>query len=171
MNWIDLVIIILFVLNILSGYQSGLIAGSTELVSLFISLFFAVVALPSIAGVFHSMGFSTNLALFFGFGFIFVIAQIILALATMPFTKRLKRKLKDTAFGTVNSVLGPIPHIIMFFISTSFILAAFLVFPIFSPLSASVATSRFGSKLAAPAVNILQPIAHEFKNNAQSTVI
>jgi uncharacterized membrane protein required for colicin V production len=171
MNWIDLVIIILFVLNVVSGYQTGLIAGATELVSLFISLFFAVVALPAMAGIFHSTGFSINMSLFFGFGFIFVLVQIVLALLTMPITKRLKRRLKDTPFGTANRVLGPIPHIIAFFITTSFILAAFLVFPIFSPIKSAVMTSHFGVKFAAPAVNILHPVANEFEKNAQSSVV
>lgn len=171
MNWLDLVIIVLFILNIVRGWQSGLIAGATNLASLLISIFFAVVSLPVMAGLLHSIGFSINLSLFFGFGLVFVAAQIVLALATMPLTKRLKRRFKDTAFGAVNKVLGPIPHLIMFFISISFILAAFLVFPIFGPVKASVASSRFGVKLAMPAVTLLNPIAAEFKDNAKSSAI
>jgi uncharacterized membrane protein required for colicin V production len=171
MNWVDLLLIILFILNVVTGYQSGLIAGTTELISLFISLFFAVVALPTMAGFLQSVGFSINMSLFFGFGMVFILAQIILALATMPITKRLKIKIRDSAFGTANRVLGPIPHIIMFFISTSFILAAFLVFPIYPPLRGAVATSHFGAKLAAPAASILHPVADEFQKHAKSSVI
>ncbi len=171
MNWVDLAIIVLFILNIVSGWQSGLISGAAELVSLLISIFLAVVTLPAIAGFLHSMGFSVNMSLFFGFGFVFVTSQIILAVSTMPITKRVKRKFKDTVFGTVNKALGPIPHLIMFFISTSFILAAFLVFPIFGPLKSSIGASRYGTKLAAPAVHVLNPIAVELNKNAKSSAI
>jgi uncharacterized membrane protein required for colicin V production len=165
MNWLDLVLVILFILNILSGWQTGLIGGLAELVSLLISIFFAVVALPHMASILRSMGFSANWSLFIGFGFVFVLAQIVLALATTPFTKRLKKTLKDSVFGTVNKALGPIPHIVAFFITTSFMLATFLVFPIFAPMRASITNSRFGLSLAAPAVSVLDPVAAEFKHN------
>ncbi|MFA5866412.1 MAG: CvpA family protein [Actinomycetota bacterium] len=171
MNWVDLAIIILFVLNIISGWQSGLIAGAAELISLLVSIFLAVIALPVLAGFLHSIGFSINMSLFFGFGFVLIAVQIGLAIATMPFTKRIKRKFKDTVFGAVNRALGPIPHLIMFFVSTSFILAAFLAFPIFGPMKSSISSSRFGTSLAAPAVRILNPIAADLNKNAKSSPI
>lgn len=171
MNWVDFALVVLFILNILTGWQSGLISGMAELVSLLISLFLAVVTLPAIAGFLHSTGFSFNASLFFGFGFVFVTAQIVLAIATLPITKRFKRVFKDTVFGSVNKAMGPIPHLIMFFISTSFILAALLVFPIYGPLKSSIGASRFGTNLAAPAVHILNPIAVELKRNAKSPAI
>ncbi len=171
MNWVDLVIIILFILNIVSGWQSGMISGAAELLSLLISIFLAVIALPFFAGLLHSMGFSVNMALFLGFGFVFIAVQIALAVATMPITKRVKRKFKDTVFGAVNRAMGPIPHLIMFFVSTSFILAAFVVFPIFGPMKSSINASRFGKSLAAPAARILNPIAAELNKNAKSPSI
>jgi len=171
MNWLDVVLIILFALNILSGWKSGLIGGLAELLSLIVALIAAVTALPFVSGVFRSMGFSENFALFFGFGFVFVVIQIALAIATLPLTKRLKRRLKDTLLGAVNHWLGPLPKIAMFFISTSFLLAAFLVFPIYPPFKSAIANSRFGLQVAAPAVTVLEPISIEFKHETKSPAV
>lgn len=171
MNWLDYVLILIFVLNIISGLQAGFIAGATELLSLVISLIIAVVAYPFLAGIFRTMGFSGNMAQFLGFSLVFVFFQIVFAAATMPLTKRLKRRIKDTIAGNLNKWLGPVPYFVMFFISTSFILAVFIVFPVFSPIRSAIINSRFGLELAEPAVTILQPVSVEFKHEIKSSAI
>lgn len=171
MNWLDWLLILIFVLNLISGVQAGFLAGATELLCLMISLIVAVVAYPLFAGIFRAMGFSGDLAQFFGFGFVFVALQVIFAIVTMPWTKRLKRRLSGTMVGSLNKWLGPLPHTLIFFLSASFILAAFVVFPIFTPLRSAVINSRFGLGLARPAISVLQPVSIEFKNEVKSPAV
>jgi uncharacterized membrane protein required for colicin V production len=171
MNWLDYLLILIFVLNLISGVQAGFIAGATELLSLMISLVVALVAYPIFAGIFQAMGFSVDMARFFGFGFVFVALQIGFAIITIPLTKRVKSKIRDTMAGGLNKWTGPIPHTLIFFISTSFILAAFVVFPIYTPLRSAVINSRFGLDLAKPAIRVLQPVSVEFKNDDKSSPV
>jgi hypothetical protein len=136
MNWVDIFLILILLINVINGVKSGFVIGVIEF-------------LRQIIGV------SVNAAKFFGFFLVMVLVQIILTLALKPITDRIKKGLKDTVLDPVDKVFGPLPQISMFLISMSFFLALTITFPIFTPLTDAVLASRFGKPLAEPAVRVL----------------
>ena len=155
MNWVDVFLILILLINIINGVKSGFVIGVIEFLRFVVSAIFALLTFGLAASVLKIVGVPANAARFFGFFLVMVFVQIILTLALKPITDRIKKGLKNTALDPVDKAFGPLPQISMFLISMSFFLALTITFPIFTPLTDAVLASRFGKPLAEPAVRVL----------------
>jgi uncharacterized membrane protein required for colicin V production len=168
MNWVDYLIILFFILNILGGFANGFVSGVIEFVRFLISLAVALVAFPAVAVLLRLIGVPSDFSFFFGFFFALVGVQVLLAIIGRPLTKRLKRAVKSSDFRAVDKFLGPIPQIVMLAISLSFFLALLVSFPIYNPLKAAIINSRYGKPLAQPALSALAAVSKQVKHDVNS---
>lgn len=155
MNWVDVFLILILILNVINGLKSGFVIGVIEFLRFVVSVIIALLTFGWAMLALQVIGVPVNAAKFFGFFLVMVFVQIILTLALKPITDRIKKGLKDTSFDPVDKAFGPLPQIGMFLISMSFFLALTITFPIFTPLTDAVLASRFGKPLAEPAVRVL----------------
>ena len=155
MNWVDGFLILILIINVITGLKSGFVLGVIEFLRFVVSVVVAILAFGLAALPLQAIGVPVNAAKFFGFFLVMVLVQIILTLALKPITDGIKKGLKDTVLDPVDKVFGPLPQISMFLISMSFFLALTVTFPIFTPLKDAVLASRFGKPLAEPAVRVL----------------
>ena len=168
MNWVDLLIILFFVLNILGGFANGLVSGVIELVRFLISLAVALVAFPAIAFLLRLVGLPSASSFFFGFFVAMIGVQVVLAIVGRPLTRRLRRAVKSSDFRVIDRILGPVPQVVMLTISLSFFLALLISFPIYNPLKAAIINSRYGKPLAQPALSALAAVSSQVKNDVNS---
>jgi len=171
MNWIDFVLAIILVLNIVNGFSTGLARSSIELLHLVVSIIVAAVSYPYAAVPLRMLGIPHGVSLFIGFGIMFVIVQVVLAITASPFMKKLKRKIKGSTFETLDKLLGPVPQIINFAITMSFFLALLISFPVANPVKEAILNSKYGQKLAQPAITVLAGQADKVKSELQSDTI
>jgi hypothetical protein len=131
----------------------------------------AAVGYPYAAMVFTLLGITKGLALFLGFIFLVVIVQVVLAIIAKPFFRRIKNAVKGSSFEPVDRIAGPLPQLAALAITTSFLLAFFLSFPVAEPVQTAVRSSRFGMSVAQPAMTILASQADKVNRELQSNPI
>lgn len=171
MNWVDYLIILFFILNILAGFASGLVNGLIELARFVISLAVAVVAFPGVAALLRFVGFPSAVSFFFGFLGTMIAVQVILAIIGRPLTRRLRRGVRNSGLNKIDKLLGPVPQVIMLAISLSFFLALFISFPIYNPAKVAILESRYGKPLAQPALSALAAFSNQVKHDVNSYTI
>lgn len=156
MNWVDIVIIIIFVISFLAGVNEGFIVSFINLIGLIIGLVVTVVVFPVLADLLNGMGIMPGWANLVAFAVVFGLTQAAFGIAfTLP-RRRITRGIRDSAVAPFDRILGPFPHIAGTVIAMSFFLAVLVLYPVSNVLKASIERSSLGSGLASPAISILR---------------
>lgn len=162
---------IILILNIISGFTTGLVKSLYDLSCLVISLGLALIALPLSTLALQTIGFSKSLSYFVGFSAVFIIMQVILAIAGTAITKKANKYVKGSAFESLNRLFGPLPQILIFMISMSFFLALLVSFPVANPIKSAILSSKYGTALSEPAARIFQSVSKQAANADKSNPI
>lgn len=145
MNIIDLVLFLIILLNVYSGYQKGFILGALDLLLLVLGLLFAFLTYGFIGKFFEnnitSLGVWT-LPLAFILAYIF--ARIVLGALAGKLLKQLPAKTNEH---TINKAFGIFPGAINGIIYAAVISALLLGMPVFDGLSAKTRDSSIASAL------------------------
>lgn len=145
MNYIDVLLGMVILLAVWSGWQKGFIVGSIDLVSWIGSVFIAFLGYQSLTSFIDSqikaMGAWTAPIAFI---FLLIIARIVLA--SLLF--RLFPSRRDVHQHTANRVLGLLPGFISGLINAAIIAALLLAFPISNGISATTRNSGMANILA-----------------------
>lgn len=145
MNIIDLVLFLIILLNVYSGYQKGFILGAVDLLLLVLGLLFAFLTYGFIGKFFEnnitSLGVWT-LPLAFILAYIF--ARIVLGALAGKLLKQLPAKTNEH---TINKAFGIFPGAINGIIYAAVISALLLGMPVFDGLSAKTRDSSIASAL------------------------
>lgn len=164
MNWIDFILAIILILNIFGGFTTGLVKSLYDLTCLVASLVIALIALPVSTTVLQALGLSVSLSYFIGFSGVFIIIQVVLAIAGTTITKKANKYVKGSAFESLNRLFGPLPQIMIFMISMSFFLALLVAFPVANPIKSAITSSKYGGTLSEPAVRIFRSVSERAVN-------
>lgn len=145
MNWVDILLIIVFLFSVWSGWHNGFIIASVSLISWTGSLVLGYIFYPYLAiglGKLFNMG-----AWLAPLSFIIttIIAKILIGLAFRYVTRSIP---EDTNHHPVNKFLGIVPGAISGWIYAIILSALLLSFPFHDGITASVRNSRLGTKLA-----------------------
>lgn len=152
MNWIDLLITLLLILNVISGYQKGFVDVLFELVFFALGLGGALRFYPNAAFVLSNyLRLSFGLANFLGFFLVLGLVQIFLSIIFSGIRKKIKDSIKKSPVHPVDKLFGPVPQFVIALVGMSFILALILSYPVSRPIKGSIENSRFGKSLAQPA--------------------
>lgn len=145
MNWVDIVLLIVFLVSLWAGWHRGFILGSLDLIAWIGSLIAGYIFYPAMARL---------LARFLEMGaWLLPIAFIIttlLARILIGFVIRLvTRTLPENAnYNPVNKFLGLLPGAVNGWIAAVILSALFLSLPLKDSVTKSTRDSRFASKLA-----------------------
>lgn len=171
MNWIDFILAILLILNIIGGFTTGLVKSLYDLTCLVASLVVGLIALPVSTVALQALGLSVSLSYFIGFSAVFIAMQVILAIAGTAITKKAGKRIKGSAFESLNRLFGPLPQILIFLISMSFFLALLVSFPVANPIKSAIQSSKYGGALSEPAVRIFRSVSEQAANADSSNPI
>lgn len=145
MNYIDVLLWIVILLAILSGWQKGFIVSSVDLVSWVGSFFIAFLGYQSLASFIEShikaIGVWTA-----PIAFIFIVILSKILLASILF--RMFPSKKDIHQHTANRLLGLLPGFISGLINAAIIAALLLAFPLSNGISATTRNSQTANILA-----------------------
>ena len=145
MNWIDVLLIVLFLIAIFSGFRRGFIAGSLDLLtwagSFILSFLFYPYTARGLEKLFTSLG-----AWLLPVAFIvtLLVARVILGLISSRIIRAIP---KDARRNTVNRILGLIPGAINGWICAVVLSALFLSLPLKDGITQEARDSRLANKL------------------------
>src|SRR5436309_1728806 len=162
MNWIDVLLLVIVILAMWSGWKTGFIAGSVNLIVWIGSLVagFLCYRYPGslLYQYFPALGAWT---LPLAFLITIILARIILSLLFNPL---LRHTPEQTHRHELNHVLGIVPGLINGLIYATIIAALLLSVPLMSRLSATTRDSRLANKFAENVSwlnNMLSPIFNQ----------
>lgn len=146
MNYVDILLIIIVLLSVWSGYTKGFIIGITDLfawLGSLIAAFFFYQHIAEVIEVYISSRFGVWL---FPLSFLiaFFIIRMILSLITVPILSSVPH---DVHLHTLNKSLGIIPGLFNGLIWAAIISALLLAFPLFDKLHNSLQQSRLANEL------------------------
>ncbi|MCE5199030.1 MAG: CvpA family protein [Armatimonadota bacterium] len=103
MNWVDAVIILIFIVYGIVGWRRGFIAGIIDLIGIAIALIVALLSYRYIAPVFDGSPGQSSLANVFAFVLVFFIVEIVFSILASYAYRRLPRAVHAS---TANRMLG-----------------------------------------------------------------
>jgi uncharacterized protein YkwD len=147
LNWIDLLLVVIVLLSLWSGYKSGFIAGFLDLFvwlgSLCAALFCYQYVGVWLEKIFPKLGVWT-------LPLAFLIALILIRILLSFIARRISYTIpKETHRSEVNKVAGIVPGAINGIVWATIISALLLAFPISDKLSAETRESGIANKLSA----------------------
>lgn len=142
MNWIDLVIIAIFILYVLSDYKRGFLSLVIELAGIVLAIFLTLKTFaffePFFAKIFPQLA---NFSLYFSFTTTWLITAIIFLLITRLIAKAIPNWLNKNA---LNVFLGLIPAAIKAIIFLMIVVSLLTVMPFNSSFHDKIKNSYFG---------------------------
>ncbi len=167
MNWVDIVLILVFLLATWSGLVKGFILASLYLITWTGSLILAYIFFPYTGdglGKIFNMG-----AWLLPVSFIVtaIIARILLGLAANLIIRRVPQ---NTNHHPVNKFLGIIPGAINGWIYAIIVSALLLSLPLRDEINATARSSQLGSRLAMQSEWVNRKLAPVFDNAIQQTL-
>ena len=164
MNWVDLVIVLIFGLYVFDGYRRGFLKLSWELFGLIVAFLFALKFYPPLSAVIeHSLNVSALYSKPIAFLGIWFITQGIFYLVGRIIAFYTPSVLKVSK---INHYLGLIPATIKGFIFISVILILFLIIPINVKIKSAINNSFLGGNLIKVVANVENQIAKVFTNDS-----
>lgn len=148
LSWLDIVIIIVFVLYGLEGIQVGFAASLVDLLSFILSFALGIAFYSKIA-IILEQNFSVSSGIANAIGF-FLIASITEIFASVVFKKVFqaihdRSKIKTTSFEKANKILGILPSFASAFILLAFLLSLVASLPLSPFLKRSISSSKMGN--------------------------
>ena len=144
-NWIDLLIILAFLIYLFGGIRRGFILGLLDLTSFILSFFSAV--------KFYSFGASLLIANFnlprgisnaLGFLLVGFISELILSFVAHQIIKYIPLSWRANR---IEKIFGVLPAVGNTLISSAFILTLIIILPVQGSIKSSVVTSKIGGYL------------------------
>jgi uncharacterized protein YkwD len=167
MNWVDILLIIVFVVSIWAGWRNGFILGSVYLItwtgSLLLAYFFYPYMSNALGNLFN-MGPWLNPV---SFVVTAVLARILLGVIFHLITRNVPER---SNHNPVNKVLGVVPGAINGFIYAVILSALMLSFPFSVKVTDSVRDSRFGTNLAMKSEWVNRKLAPVFNDAIRQTL-
>lgn len=162
-NWVDFLIIAIFLFYLIEGYAVGFLIGAIDffsfLVSFVLALKYYALAASFLTSLFSlSIGFSNAL----GFMLIAFLVEVLMSLVLKKFfiTKVLKNILSLTSFIRINNILGIIPGFLSSLVLVTFFLTLIVSLPLSPILKKSILNSQIGSVI----VNSSQSLEKNLNN-------
>lgn len=157
MNWVDVLIILILIFNVVAGFEKDFISVLFGLVFFALGLAAAIRFYPNAAFVlFHYFRLPFGLANFLGFGFVIGLIQITLSIIFSAPRRRIEDFVRKSPAWPADRLFGPISQLIVGVTVVSFILALVLTYPVSRPIKNSIKNSRFGEALAQPASTVFK---------------
>lgn len=164
MNWVDLVIVLIFGLYVWDGYRRGFLKLAWELFGLIVAFLFALKFYPSLSEVINS---SLNVSALYSkpiaFLGIWFVSQGIFYLIGRVISFYTPSGFKESK---INHYMGLIPAMIKGFIFISVILILFLIVPINVKIKSAITNSFLGGNLIKIVANVENQIAKVFTNDS-----
>jgi uncharacterized protein YkwD len=168
-NIIDMLLILVVLLSILSGYSKGFILGTINLVTWAGSIIAGFLFYPYVATIFEKYIPSVGVwTLPLSFILTIIIARIIFSLLLTPV---LKVTPVETHRSSFNKFLGVIPGLINGLINATILAVLLLALPLFDGLSEQTQNSKVVNKLTPPAEwleNKLSPVFDKAVNQTMN---
>ena len=166
MNWVDLIIVLIFGLYVWDGYRRGFLKSMWELFGLLVAFLFALKFYPPLSemikNAFHTSDLYSKPIAFLGIWFvtqgIFYIAGRVIAYYTPTFFKESK----------VNHYFGLIPAVLKGIIFISVILVLFLIIPINMKVKNAIQDSYIGGHLIQLTAKVENQIAKVFTSDGNT---
>lgn len=152
LNWVDGLIIAVFVFYILEGFQLGLLFSLFDLISFLLSFIFGLKFYNSIAALLITKAsFTHGIANAVGFFIVAFLSEILISVffkrAFYPLIKTFK--VESPFLKRLNQILGIIPGFISAFILLAFFLALVTSFPLSPFLKHAISSSKIGNTILA----------------------
>jgi uncharacterized protein YkwD len=145
MNLVDVILILIILLSVWSGYRRGFILGALDLLFLAISILFAFWAYPYVAVFFDR--YITSLGVW-TLPVSFIISFLFVRILLSAFARRFIQKIPETSHRHVlNRTLGFVPGLVNGVINAAIVSALLLGLPIFDGLTAKTRDSYIANEL------------------------
>lgn len=142
LNWLDIIIIVVFILYGLEGIQVGLASSLFDLLSFILSFILGIALYSKIAIVLiNNFAISSGMANAIGFFLVAFIAEIVVSVIL----KRLK--IQNVFLEKVNKILGFLPSFASAFILLAFLLSLVASLPLSPFLKKSISSSKIGNAI------------------------
>lgn len=173
LNWIDYLILLIFVSYGYTGYSSGFVNSSLDLAKFFISFTFGLKFYGPLAGfMMQKFSLSQGKAFAFAFLLIAIIVQILLGVIkkiTFKFFQRQDGATEKT-LGVLNKILGIFPSICSGIILVSFLLILFVTLPTANLVKDAISSSQIGSFLLKKSQTIERQLKNVFGEGINETI-
>lgn len=146
MNWIDLVLLLVVLLSVFTGWQKGFILGVIDLVSWVGSLLAGFFLYGYVANWIDR--YITSLGVWsapVAFILTIILARILFSLLFSPFLRNTNEVTHESG---VNKALGIIPGAVNGLINATIVAAVFLIVPLWEGVSQEAQESKFANRLA-----------------------
>jgi len=167
MNWVDIILIIVFAISVWAGWRNGFILGSVYLITWTGSLLLAYIFYPSLSNV---MGNLFNMGPWLNpvsFVVTAILARIILGFIFHFITRTVPER---SNHNPVNKILGVVPGAVNGFIYAVILSALMLSFPFSVKVTNSVRDSHFGTNLAMQSEWVNRKLAPVFNDAIRQTL-
>jgi uncharacterized protein YkwD len=145
MNWVDIVLIVIFLLGVWAGWHRGFILGGLDLLSWAGSLIMGYIFYPYLGKALDQFLDIGPWLLPLAFILTTLIARILIGLVTRYITRSIP---EQTNYNYFNRLLGLIPGAINGWIATIIISALLLALPLKDSITDATRDSHFAGKLA-----------------------
>ncbi|QQG49902.1 MAG: CvpA family protein [Candidatus Berkelbacteria bacterium] len=154
MNWVDLVILGVFVFYTVEGLRRGFIEQTLELLGFFITIFFAFISYkPFAVWLTNNTGIEGFGAQPIAFLLLWVIYQVVYSFILQVLYPLIPEKYRATA---PNRLAGTVPALFKAFIFISVLLTLVVALPVPAKLKSAIDTSAIGSRFVSQSGNIQQ---------------
>lgn len=168
MNYIDLLLLVIFALSVWDSYRRGFILASLALISWVGSLLAGFIAYQPVAGLLFKLIPSTGVwAAPIAFITIVIVSRLLIDNITYRLLQRTPTYVHTT---TLNRTLGILPGIVNGIIWAAFLAVFLMLMPLTSNIAQSARESRIGKKLV-PEVEWLQDKLSPVFSDALSRVV
>ncbi len=167
MNWVDILLILVFLLSVWAGWRSGFLIASISLITWTGSLLLAFMCYPTIA---DGLGKIVNMGAWLqpvAFVLTAIVARILLGMLFRLLTRTVPEHSNQHP---VNKFFGILPGAITGWIYTIIISALLLAFPFHEGITNSVRKSKLGTELAMQSEWANRKLAPVFDNAIRQTL-
>lgn len=167
MNWVDIVLVLVFLLAVWAGWHRGFILGSLDLLTWTGTLVLAYIFYPYLAGGIDSFFNWGPWLLPIAFILTALIARLLIGLITRIITRAIPQQANHNF---VNHLLGIVPGAINGWIATIIISALLLALPLKDSITAATRESRFAGQLAMQSEWVNDKLAPVFDDAIKQTI-
>lgn len=167
MNWVDIVLFIILLLAIISGWRRGFILGSLDLITWVGSLVLGYTFYPYTARLLEKVFTMGAWLLPIAFLLTVLIFRILIGLVTMYIVRAVPEQANN---GSVNKFLGIIPGAINGIVYIIIISALLLALPLRDSITTETRNSRFAGPLAMQSEWVNRKLAPVFDQAVRQTM-
>jgi len=144
-NWVDLVLIIIFLIYVIEGFRRGLIIETIDLLGFLISFLFAL-RFYSFFGYLLVGNFSIPRGIANALGFLIagLLSESIFSAVLLLVIKKIPRILKESF---LEKILGVVPAFLNALILSAFLLSLFISLPIKGEIKKAIISSKIGGPI------------------------